>query len=171
MSPIKINPESIKKLILVQSAIKGFLFRVKSVPKILENSKILIPNISSSKFKTVPNSKITKEEIEKLFEKYPPLEDGVLVELKQSVEYENKAIYFGEWEKNGNRRHGRGLQLWANGSKYEGYWKGDKANVKGKLTHPNGDVYEGEWLEDKAHGYGIYSQIDGLKYEGKLERR
>ena len=162
MSPIKINPESIKKLILIQSAIKGFLFRVKKFPKILENSKILIPNISSSKFKTVPNSKIIKEEIEKLFEKYPPLEDGV-VELKQSVEYENKAIYFGEWEKNGNRTHSRGLQLWANGSKYQGYWKGDKANVKGKLTYSDGDVYEGEWLEDKAHGYGVYTHIDGLK--------
>ena len=109
------------------------------------------------------NSKITDEEISNLFDKYPPLNDGVPVELKQSVEYENRAIYYGEWKKNSNQRHGRGIQVWTDGSRYEGYWKEDKANVKGKLTHSDGDVYEGEWHEDKAHGYGVYTHIDGAE--------
>ena len=88
------------------------------------------------------------------------------MELRQSVEYDNHAIYFGEWEKSKNKRHGRGIQKWTDGSRYEGYWKEDKANIKGKLIHSDGDVYEGEWLDDKAHGYGVYTHIDGAKYEG-----
>ena len=75
------------------------------------------------------------------------------------VVYENRAIYYGEWEKNGTKRHGRGIQVWTDGSRYEGYWKQDKANVRGKLTHSDGDIYEGEWLDDKAHGYGVYTHI------------
>jgi len=42
--------------------------------------------------------------------------------------------------------------VWKDGSKYEGYWKNDMANGKGRLIHSDGDVYEGEWLNDKAHG-------------------
>jgi hypothetical protein len=34
--------------------------------------------------------------------------------------------------------------LWADGSKYEGYWTNDEANIKGKFFHANGDVYEGK---------------------------
>ena len=34
------------------------------------------------------------------------------------------------------------MQVWTDEIRYEGYWKEDKSNVRGKLTH-----YEGEWLE------------------------
>ena len=46
--------------------------------------------------------------------------------------------------------------MWNDGSKYEGFWKNDMANEKGRLLHADGDVYEGEWLDDKAHGKGHY---------------
>lgn len=72
-----------------------------------------------------------------------PLADGVSVKLKQSVEYENKAVYYGEWSMDTNQRHGRGIQIWIDGSRYEGYWRRDKANIKGKLIHADGDIYEG----------------------------
>lgn len=49
-------------------------------------------------------------------------------------------------------RDGEGIQTWADGSLYEGYWKNDKANGRGRLIHADGDVYEGEWKDDKAHG-------------------
>jgi hypothetical protein len=65
------------------------------------------------------------------------------VTLRPCVEYENKAIYYGEWSTETNQRHGRGIQVWMDGSRYEGYWKRDKANVMGKLDHADGDVYEG----------------------------
>ena len=153
-------------MIRIQSRVRGMLLRKEVAPILIKEKNTLSPNVSSTRFVIVANSKITDDEITKLFQKYPPLNDGVEVELKQSVEYENRAVYYGEWEKNGNKRHGRGIQVWTDGSRYEGYWKEDKANVRGKLTHSDGDVYEGEWLEDKAHGYGIYTHIDGAKYEG-----
>jgi hypothetical protein len=98
--------------------------------------------------------------------KYKPLNDNVKVSLRAQVEYENKSIYYGEWNVEKNQRHGRGIQYWLDGSKYEGYWKNDKANVRGRLIHADGDIYEGEWLDDKAHGYGSYTHTDGARYEG-----
>ena len=82
------------------------------------------------------------------------------------VQMENEAIYIGEWS-TANKRHGKGVQKWNDGSVYEGYWSNDKANGKGRLIHANGDVYEGDWLDDKASGKGIYIHNDGAKYEGE----
>jgi hypothetical protein len=42
-------------------------------------------------------------------------------------------------------REGRGIQIWRDGSRYEGYWKNNRANGRGRLIHADGDVYEGEW--------------------------
>lgn len=81
------------------------------------------------------------------------------------VRMENDAIFTGEWNSN-KLRHGKGVQMWSDGSCYEGYWENDKANGKGRLIHANGDVYEGDWKDDKAHGKGIYIHTDGAKYEG-----
>ena len=50
---------------------------------------------------------------------------------------------------------------------YEGWWKDNKANGKGRLIHADGDIYDGYWKDDKAHGEGIYSHLDGAKYEGE----
>ena len=58
----------------------------------------------------------------------------------------------------------------ADDSKYEGYWKQDKTNMKGKLIPSDGDIYEGEWLQDKVYRYDIYTHIDGEKYEGNWKR-
>jgi hypothetical protein len=51
--------------------------------------------------------------------------------------------------------------MWKDGSQYEGYWKNDMANGKGRLIHADGDVYEGDWLNDKAHETGTYTHLDG----------
>ena len=92
-----------------------------------------------------------------------------IVEGSQGITYceviDNGDLYYGEWDISGNK-HGRGIQLWADRSKYIGYWINNKANKKGKLIHKDGDIYDGEWLDDKAEGYGVYSHIDGAKYEG-----
>lgn len=64
-------------------------------------------------------------------------------------------------------RQGKGVQVWSDGSKYEGWWRDNKANGKGRLIHADGDVYEGEWKDDKAHGQGTYSHLDGAQYNGQ----
>lgn len=81
-------------------------------------------------------------------------------------ELDNGAIYKGQWSREG-LRYGRGVQMWTDGSKYEGYWKSDMANGRGRLIHADGDVYEGEWVNDKAHGKGVYTHMDGARYEGE----
>lgn len=80
-------------------------------------------------------------------------------------ELDNGAIYHGQWTKEG-LREGKGIQLWKDGSKYEGYWKNDQANGYGRLIHADGDCYFGEWLNDKAHGRGTYEHMDGANYIG-----
>ena len=82
------------------------------------------------------------------------------------VTLENSARYEGEWDVDRNVRDGQGVQIWADGSLYEGYWRNDKANGRGRLIHADGDVYEGEWKDDKAHGFGKYYHTDGARYEG-----
>lgn len=81
-------------------------------------------------------------------------------------ELDNGAIYHGQWTKEGLRQ-GRGIQIWRDGSKYEGYWLNDMANGKGRLIHADGDVYEGSWFNDKSHGNGTYLHVDGAKYTGE----
>lgn len=97
---------------------------------------------------------------------YPHIADDLVPkESKNAIRLENNAIYIGEWNLK-RERHGKGLQMWNDGSKYEGYWKNDKANGRGRLIHGDGDVYEGEWVDDKAHGFGVYLHTDGARYEG-----
>ena len=162
-SKFKSNQKLLKTLIRIQSNVRGILTRSKL--KNLENKRFF-PIDSSYKYIQITSNKITLEDLKKLFQRYPPLTDGIPVTLKQTVEYENKAIFYGEWSDITNQRYGRGIQIWIDNSKYEGYWKNDKANIRGKLTHADGDIYEGEWVDDKAEGYGVYTHIDGSKYEG-----
>jgi hypothetical protein len=69
---------------------------------------------------------------------------------------ENGAKYEGEWLKGADVRDGRGIQIWSDGSRYDGYWRNNRANGRGRLIHADGDLYEGDWIEDKADGYGKY---------------
>jgi hypothetical protein len=46
--------------------------------------------------------------------------------------FDNNAIYIGEWSLDGLRQ-GKGMQMWSDGSIYEGFWEKDMANGKGRL--------------------------------------
>lgn len=61
-----------------------------------------------------------------------------------------EAKYEGEWDLETNERDGYGIQVWKDGSMYEGSFKQGRAHGKGRLIHPDGDVYEGKWKDDKA---------------------
>jgi len=74
-----------------------------------------------------------------------------------------KGITFNGQMKDGVR-HGKGVQVWEDGSRFEGEWVNDRAcTSKGKLIHGNGDIYEGEWKDDKANGMGVYCHKDGAR--------
>ena len=68
--------------------------------------------------------------------------------------------YKGEWNHDG-KKDGRGVQVWPDGSIYEGYWKNGMMQGRGRLITPDGHIHDGNWLEDKAHGYGRFTHADG----------
>mgnify|MGYP000878675882 FL=1 len=95
---------------------------------------------------------------------YDSPEDKTLP-LLEPYEVEEGAIYIGQW-KNG-KKHGRGEQIWPDGTYHKGYWRNGVAKGKGRLIHANGNVYEGDWHTDKAHGFGVFARTDGSLYEGE----
>lgn len=82
----------------------------KNINSLLANNNNRFLNLSNTRFTSLDGeSKITEEEIKALMSEYPPLNYGVNVILLNSVEYENKAIYYGEWNKETKEKHGRGI--------------------------------------------------------------
>ena len=76
-------------------------------------------------------------------------------------------LFKGQYNKKTGERDGVGIQIWPDGSKYEGMWRKDKANGRGRMTHANGDMYEGQWREDKANGHGIFIDANSAMYTGE----
>ena len=59
-------------------------------------------------------------------------------------------------EQSGYIKHGKGVQIWPDGAKYEGEWRNNMAEGDGVFYHANGDVYTGRFFKDRANGYGSY---------------
>ena len=64
----------------------------------------------------------------------------------------------GYWELGASNptRHGYGVQLYDNGSLYEGYWVENQKSGKGRVIYNNLDTYEGMWKDNKYDGKGEY---------------
>ena len=166
---IKNNPKLLSSLIKIQSIYRGTKFRAK-IQSRLDEIKEHQEQLKNNDQQNITSQSIilSDEELSTLLKNYPPLNDNVHVEIISPIEYpSNNIIYYGEWDIENNIRHGRGILIWPEGSKYLGYWVNDKANIKGKLIHSDGDIYEGEWLDDKPNGKGIYLNKDGTIYEGE----
>ena len=67
-------------------------------------------------------------------------------------EYEN-GIYEGEFRN--EIREGKGKMIWNDGDRYEGEWKNDNKNGIGIYYYNNGDKYEGEFKNNAYEGKGI----------------
>ena len=127
----------------------------------LDNNSII------SSHKSIQTQKIEDSEYQNILEIYPPLtnEDNDKLEVKKNLIFEDKTVYFGEYNNEKKIKEGRGIQIWPNGSKYFGYFQNNMQNIKGKMEHADGDIYEGEWLNDRANGKGKYTH-KGITYEG-----
>jgi hypothetical protein len=99
---------------------------------VLKLTIILISNKDKA-----PLSKILENDLEGI-EKYnysTNEHDGVARVLKGPLQYENGIIYKGKWNISEDCKDGQGVQVWPDGSKYEGYWKYNQANGQGRLIH------------------------------------
>ena len=78
-----------------------------------------------------------------------------------------QAVYEGEWNKEENVIDGRGVKVWPDGSRYEGFWSDGEQHGYGRMIHLRGDVYSGQWAHSRANGYGRYSYAEeGMTYAG-----
>ena len=69
-------------------------------------------------------------------------------------------------------RQGYGVYEWNNGDKYEGNYRNNKKEGRGKyFWASNGDCYEGEYMDNLKHGHGIFiSHVAGTVYSGQFLR-
>ena len=67
----------------------------------------------------------------------------------------------------GDLRHGKGVFFARGYYKYDGDWKLDKRDGKGKCSYDNGaGEYEGSWKDDMRHGKGIMFIPNEYEYDG-----
>ncbi|XP_046858472.1 uncharacterized protein LOC124451915 isoform X3 [Xenia sp. Carnegie-2017] len=78
----------------------------------------------------------------------------------------NRTRYIGAWED--DERHGQGELIYYTGEKYVGNWVADKKEGKGRQVYVNNDVYEGEWKDGKMHGKGVIRYANGDCYNGEM---
>ena len=52
---------------------------------------------------------------------------------------------------------------------YEGFYRRNRKEGKGKIVWAEGRIYEGDWLEGKQQGLGVMKWPDGMIYEGNWE--
>lgn len=53
------------------------------------------------------------------------------------------------------------------GKRYEGEWKVDKMEGKGKFTWKDKKSYEGHYKDGKKSGHGVMTWTSGVKYVGE----
>lgn len=88
--------------------------------------------------------------------------------------FKDGSIYQGDWNYCG-KKHGYGVFLKTDGSKYEGFWFNDKIHGRGRYIDSLGNCYEGtvfefislgNWAHGFANGRGVLTIVGGSKYDG-----
>ena len=51
---------------------------------------------------------------------------------------------------------------------YVGELVGEKKHGKGIMRYKNGTVYDGQWVNDLRHGHGVFRWPEGASYEGQF---
>tara|TARA_B100001093_G_scaffold370448_1_gene355423 strand:+ start:239 stop:1579 length:1341 start_codon:yes stop_codon:yes gene_type:complete len=67
-----------------------------------------------------------------------------------------------------NSKNGKGKMKYENNNIYEGDWLNNKKHGQGKYTFANGDIYDGNWLNDTKHGKGKLEHNNGDIYNGEF---
>lgn len=140
---------------------KDFVFQSEKYQEVRQQSEARV-NIANQKLKAFTLSQQEHESL-KREEHAGAIQRVYIDEFKDVGE---GRLYKGQYNKKTGERDGVGVQFWPDGSKYEGMWRRDKANGRGRMTHANGDLYEGEWRDDKANGKGLFIDAANARYEG-----
>ena len=104
---------------------------------------------------------------EKLFENSDDLVTfGVSLEKAEDYPFPDGSYYSGQLL-NGEK-HGKGMLIWPDGTKYDGSWCRNARKGIGKFCSSD-FTYHGNWLHDRKQGYGIESYSDGSVYSGYFD--
>ena len=96
---------------------------------------------------------------------YKEVRHGNGVQLYEVDDLKCKCKYEGSWYM--DKKHGRGVAHFPDGSSYEGDFKDDKFDGVGKFIWKNGHVYIGSWKEGKMNGIGEFKHRDGHILQGQ----
>ena len=88
--------------------------------------------------------------------------------LQASYKYPDGSEYKGEWNSEG-QRHGFGILLLNDGTKYMGEFENGLCHGLGVMTFADGSKYEGEFHQGKYNGLGVFTRCDRMKYEGEFK--
>ena len=80
---------------------------------------------------------------------------------------EGRKCYIGQLKS--GKRHGIGVLIWEDGSKYSGEWSEDHPCGFGVEKYADGSNYAGCFLQDLRHGYGEFEISPGVSYCGQFE--
>jgi hypothetical protein len=87
----------------------------------------------------------------------------------KGIETQSNSIYDGEWKD--NQRNGKGKMTYLGGpflyKSYEGDWKDGFEDGMGKRIWKDGSIYDGEWKKGKRDGMGKMTKFDGTINDGK----
>lgn len=85
-----------------------------------------------------------------------------------SYKYPDGSEYRGEWNFDG-QRHGFGILLLNDGTKYIGEFEHGLCHGLGVMTFADGSKFEGEFFQGKYNGLGVFTRCDSMKYEGEFK--
>lgn len=92
---------------------------------------------------------------------------GVWSTAHGSVKFSNGDEYAGEGYETCNFGI-RGKYIYANGDIYEGNWRNNLWNGKGKLTNKSGDIFDAQWQDGVMHGFCVCKYANGDSYKGNM---
>ena len=86
---------------------------------------------------------------------------------------ENGTVFFGQTDFFTKSREGKGYQVFADGSFYEGCWKSNQPCGFGRKLGSDGLMYLGNWRRGKFHGKGAVVWLENsmeFKYKGLFKQ-
>lgn len=132
-------------------------FRTSKSIKKLNEEKLSYEIVFDTNLKTIGKI-ISDKELEEYIDKEVTEIDKLLGPVTTDIDYlekyknifskpsikftEEGTIYKGQWNFNG-KKHGYGILITKEGCKYEGFWKNDQLDGKGRFIEKRGNYYDG----------------------------
>ena len=149
-------------LLLPENPDQWFLFERVPRDELRNGGRAYTSKIVEAVVRNLGPFKYDDETSEKLL---ADLDQQVMARDEARVKDEEIMVkYFGQWS--GSQRHGRGRQIWPDGTRYDGYWAIGEHNGYGRIVYPDGSYYIGFFKDNQRYGQGKLIRSDETSYDG-----